>query len=95
MKSAFLASLVLLATTAGAALAGEPMVLTNAQLDRVTAGVARPAAFPAVVAGTGSSAVPADRVFFRYNHFNNAVSGGGGIWNSAGTIVLTHSTIAD
>ena len=40
MKSAFLASLVLVATTAGAALAGEPMVLTNAQLDRVTAGQA-------------------------------------------------------
>ena len=74
MKSAFLASLVLLATTASAALAGEPMVLTNAQLDRVTAGVALPASLTAVVAGTDSGALPADRVFFNYNYHHNAVT---------------------
>jgi hypothetical protein len=72
MKSAFLASLVLVATTAGAALAGEPMVLTNAQLDRVTAGASLPASLTAVVAATDSGALPADRIFFNFNYHENA-----------------------
>lgn len=74
MKSAFLASLVLVATMAGAALAGEPMVLTNAQLDRVTAGVPLPASSTAVVAGSNSGALPANRFMFNYNYHNNAVT---------------------
>jgi hypothetical protein len=38
MKTTVIAATIALGLTAGAALAGEPMVLTDAQLDRVTAG---------------------------------------------------------
>jgi hypothetical protein len=56
------------------AAAGEPMVLNDAELDRVTAGVPLPAAPTALVAGTDSGALPADRTYFNYNYFNNAVT---------------------